>query len=85
MTHLILLVKVLDQVEQFPVAKIPKDSYGFLTARDGAPLAARQFIAEGWDDEEFSRMLDARYFLGGINISGKYLRLPAADERRRHA
>ena len=61
--HLIPLVNILYEVEQFPVIEIPKGSYGLLTAKDGAPLGEGQHIAKGWSDEKFNELLDARKFL----------------------
>jgi len=43
--HLIALVNILFEVEQFPVVEIPKGSYGLLTAKDGAPLGSGEYTA----------------------------------------
>ena len=71
--HLIPLVNVLYEFDEFPVIQIPQGSYGFLTARDGVPLDAGQFIAAGWSEEEFSNMLDANYFLDNGGQKGPQL------------
>ncbi len=61
--HVIPLVRILYEVEFFPVISIPEGSYGLLEAKDGTPLRADQFIAEPWKQDDFKKMLDAHYFL----------------------
>ncbi len=68
--HLIPLVNVLYEVEQFPVVRIPKGTYGFLTARGGAPLGPGEFIAKGASDK---KMLDAEFFLKNGGQKGPQL------------
>lgn len=55
------LLNLLYEVEQLPVTEIPEGYYGFIVARDGAPLRPDQFLADAWRDEQ--RMLDASYYL----------------------
>ena len=71
--HLKPLVNVLFKVEEFPVIQIPQGSYGLLTAKDGAPLAGGQFIAAGWPEKEFDKMLNAEYFLKSGGQKGPQL------------
>jgi hypothetical protein len=54
---------VLYDVERLPITEIPETQYGVLVARDGRPLRARQFLADGWPEDKFSDMLNAEYFL----------------------
>ena len=61
--HLIPFVTVIYDTENFPVVQVPQGKYGVLIAKDGAPLAPKQFIARGWGSDEFTNMLDAEYFL----------------------
>ena len=61
--HLIPFVNVLYDAENVSVVGVPQGKYGVLIAKDGAPLAPGQFIASGWDQKEFSDMLNAEYFL----------------------
>jgi hypothetical protein len=55
------LLNILYDVEQLPITEIPEGHYGYIVARDGAPLRADQFLADAWRDEQ--QMLDAAYFL----------------------
>ena len=71
--HLVPLINILYEVEQFPVVQVPKGSYGVLTAKDGAPLGAGQFIARGFTDAEFNELLDARKFLSEGGQKGPQL------------
>jgi len=71
--HIKPLVNVLYQVEEFPVVQIPQGSYGFLTAKDGAPLRAGEFIAGGVADKDFAEMLDAEFFLNNGGQKGPQL------------
>jgi energy-coupling factor transporter transmembrane protein EcfT len=61
--HLIALVNILFEIEQFPVVEIPKGSYGLLTAKDGAPLRSGEYMAKGWSYAEFDGLLNAERFL----------------------
>lgn len=61
--HFIPFVKVLYEVEELPVINIQEGSLGFITAKDGNPLRDGQFIANEWPEENYKKMLDAKYFL----------------------
>lgn len=61
--HVIPLVRVLYDFEEWPVITIPEGSYGQLTALDGAPMPEGMFIAPAIPDNEVAAMLDAGTFL----------------------
>ena len=61
--HFEFLIRVLNDVEYFPVVNIPEGHYGLIEARDGLPLRNEQFMADPWPEKQFSDMLDAHYFL----------------------
>lgn len=46
--HFIPFVRVIYDVEELPIVEIPEGSLGFVTARDGTPLHADQYIANAW-------------------------------------
>ena len=71
--HVIPAVRLLYTIEQYPVIEIPQGRYGLLTARDGAPLAPSQFMAAGWREEDFTKMLDAEFFLRNGGQKGPQL------------
>jgi len=60
----ISFVKVFYDIETLPMVTVPEGSYGFLVAKDGAPLRPGQYLADDWKDSEFQKMIDAEYFLG---------------------
>lgn len=68
--HVIPLVHVLYQVEQFPVVNIPDGFYGELTAIDGAPMPEGMFIAPPFADDKVAAMLDAETFLTSGGFKG---------------
>ena len=57
-------VKVFYTIESKPMVTVPEGSYGFLVAKDGAPLRPGQYLADPWDHKNFQQMIDAEYFLG---------------------
>ena len=57
------LVNVIYQVENKKVVSIPSGEYGFLNAKDGAPLRPDQFLADAFPPDHELDMLDAEYFL----------------------
>src|ERR1700747_3396408 len=61
--HPWFLVNVIYQVENKKVVSIPSGKYGFLNAKDGAPLRPDQFLADAFPPEHELDMLDAEYFL----------------------
>ncbi|MCP5150900.1 MAG: hypothetical protein H6983_21260 [Ectothiorhodospiraceae bacterium] len=71
--HVVPFVRILYQVEQYPVVEIPQGQYGLLVARDGAPLAPGQYISRGWPAGEFNQMLDAEHFLANGGQKGPQL------------
>src|SRR5215831_12403605 len=61
--HPRFLVNVIYQVDTKKVVSIPSGKYGFLNAKDGAPLRPDQFLAETFPAEHVLDMLDAEHFL----------------------
>jgi hypothetical protein len=61
--HPWFLVNVIYQVENRKVVSIPSGKYGFLNAKDGAPLRPDQFLADAFPPGHELDMLDAEYFL----------------------
>lgn len=61
--HPWFLVNVIYQVENKKVVSIPSGKYGFLNAKDGAPLRPDQFLADAFPAGHELEMLDAQYFL----------------------
>ncbi len=61
--HPWFLVNVIYQVENKKVISIPSGKYGFLNAKDGAPLRPDQFLADTFPPNHELDMLDAEYFL----------------------
>ncbi|MEZ5774783.1 MAG: SPFH domain-containing protein [Hyphomicrobiaceae bacterium] len=70
--HFIPLVRVLYDVEQFPVVVVPEGYYAEVTALDGKPMPEGMFMAPAVADTDVGEMLDAERFL----TSGKYFRGP---------
>jgi hypothetical protein len=58
-----LLLNVLYDVKEFPILRIPEGKYGYLVARDGAPLRSGQYLAQAWPKDKFKEMQNAEYFL----------------------
>ena len=61
--HLIPFVRVLYEVEFFPVQEIPEGQYGLLVTTDGRAIDEGAYLAHPWDEGEQEKMLDATYFL----------------------
>src|SRR6201998_4617222 len=61
--HPWFLVNVIYQVENKKVVSIPSGKFGFLSAKDGAPLRPDQFLADAFPAGHELDMLDAEYFL----------------------
>src|ERR1700756_1166201 len=61
--HPWFLVNVVYQVENKKVVSIPSGKYGFLNAKDGAPLRPDQFLADAFPAGHKLEMLEAQYFL----------------------
>ncbi|MDJ0984196.1 MAG: SPFH domain-containing protein [Desulfobacterales bacterium] len=61
--HFRLLLNVLFDVEEYPVIDIKEGTYGYMVAKDGAPLREGQYLADSWPNDQFQKMLQAEYFL----------------------
>lgn len=61
--HFMPLVRVLYQVEEFPVIKVPEGYYGEIVAVDGVPMPEGMFIAPKIPDDQMAAMLTAETFL----------------------
>jgi hypothetical protein len=68
--HPWFLVNVIYQVETKKVVSIPSAEFGFLTAKDGAPLRPDQYLADEFPADRELDMLDAAYFLGHAGQRG---------------
>lgn len=68
----ITFIKVFYDVETQPLVTVPEGSYGFLIAKDGAPLRDGQYLADDWKDADAQKMIDAEYFLGFSEGEDKY-------------
>ncbi|MCP4346640.1 MAG: hypothetical protein GY795_14080 [Desulfobacterales bacterium] len=77
-----LLLNVFYDVEQLPIIKIKSDEYGFMTAKDGAPLEKERFLADEWSKQKFKNMLDATFFLKNGGKKGPQLSVLAPGEYR---
>ncbi len=71
--HFKPLLKVIYQVETFPVISIPNDQYGIITAKAGVPLSQGSYLAEAWPEEETAEMLQAAYFIQNGGVKGTQL------------
>jgi regulator of protease activity HflC (stomatin/prohibitin superfamily) len=71
--HFSLLLNVLNEVEERPVVNIPEGHYGYVVARDGAPLGKGQYMAEAWSTEQKKKMLNAEFFLKNGGQKGPQL------------
>jgi hypothetical protein len=54
---------ILNHVNYLPIVTIPNGFYGRIVARDGAELPAGNIMGDAWSDEEYAKMLDAKYFM----------------------
>jgi len=61
--HLMPFVRVLYDVEYFPVQEIPEGQYGLLLTTDGLPLDKGAYLANPWPEDKVAQMQDATYFL----------------------
>ncbi|MCH9806808.1 MAG: hypothetical protein K0U74_03670 [Alphaproteobacteria bacterium] len=68
--HFIPLVRVLFQVEEFPVIKVPEGYYGEIVAVDGVPMPEGMFIAPKIPDDQMAAMLTAETFLNQGGYKG---------------
>lgn len=60
--HFLSFIRVTHDLEMQPVMEVTEGNYGFLVAKDGAPMPEGQFIAPGWENR--SDMIDALKFMG---------------------
>ncbi len=56
-------IRVLYDVEEFPVITVPEGYYGELTALDGQAMPEGMFIAPAISDDKLPQMLDAKNYL----------------------
>jgi hypothetical protein len=68
-----LLLNVFYEVEELPLVDVPEGNYALITTKDGEPLRDGQFLADGWPEEDFSKMLNAEYFLKNGGQKGTQL------------
>ena len=68
--HLIPLVRVLYDFEDFPVVSVPEGYYGQMTTLDGARMPDGMFIAPSIPDTQVADMLKAEIFLSEGGIKG---------------
>jgi hypothetical protein len=68
--HLIPLVRVLYDFEEFPVVNVPEGYYGQVTTLDGARMPDGMFIAPLIPDDRVADMLKAENFLADGGIKG---------------
>ncbi len=68
--HVIPLVRILYDFEEFPVITVPEGYYGQITTLDGAPMPAGMFIAPAIPDDQVADMLNAETFLTSAGHRG---------------
>lgn len=61
--NIIPLVHVLYDIREYPMVEVPTGYYGRLATRDGRANTTDFTTAPEWTDAEFSKMLDATYFM----------------------
>ncbi len=61
--HFKLLLNVLYDVREVPLIEVPDGQYGYVVAKDGAPLRKGQYLADAWPQNNFQKWLEAKYFL----------------------
>lgn len=76
--HFQPLIRILYDIDFFPVTEIPEGQYGLLVAKDGLPLQDGKFLADPWPEGKFTDMLQAQYFL----TQGKGQKGPQLDVLR---
>jgi regulator of protease activity HflC (stomatin/prohibitin superfamily) len=76
--HFQPLIRILFDIDFFPVVEIPEGQYGLLVAKDGRPLEDGKFLADPWAKSKFTEMLQAPYFL----TEGKGQKGPQLDVLR---
>ncbi len=58
-----LFYNVFNAVQQLPIVTVPNGFYGRIVANDGAPVDTGEIMAPAWPDADFSKYLDAEYFI----------------------
>jgi len=61
--HLIPFVRVVYEIEYFPVQEIPEGQYGLLVTTDGRAIDEGSYLADRWPLGKEEEMLEATYFL----------------------
>ncbi|MCP4395250.1 MAG: hypothetical protein GY804_13430 [Alphaproteobacteria bacterium] len=61
--HFEPLITVINDVEIKPMIEVPAGYYGRIVTADGRPLSDDAIMADPWDEKEFTKMLDASYFI----------------------
>ena len=61
--HLKPFVRVLFEIEFFPVQEIPEGQYGLLVTTDGRAIDEGAYLANPWSESNEENMLNASYFL----------------------
>jgi len=61
--HLMPFIRVLYDVEYYPVQEIPEGQYGLLLTTDGGTIDEGAYLANPWIDGTEENMLNAAYFL----------------------
>ncbi len=61
--HFRFLIKILNDIHYINRIRIPHGHVGVLTSKDGIPLRRDQEMADPWNPDEETKMLDTRYFL----------------------
>ncbi len=71
--HFRFLLNILFDVKEYLVVEIKEGNYGYIIAKDGAPLRKDQYLADAWPENKFRNMLDAEYFLKNGGQKGPQL------------
>jgi hypothetical protein len=61
--HLIPFIRVIYEIEYFPVQEIPEGQYGLLVTTDGRAIDEGSYLADRWPQGKEEAMLNATYFL----------------------
>jgi hypothetical protein len=59
-------IRLTHDFQEFPLVEVPAGSYARLEASDGAPMQGDQVLADAWPESIAAQMLDAEYFLSGV-------------------
>lgn len=71
--HFRLLLNILHDVKELRLIEIKEGTYGYIVAKDGAPLRKGQYLADEWPQGQYSDMLNAVYFLKNAGQKGPQL------------